>query len=226
MSDMKHVNKRVVTVEDHAVTVSLREVLELAVQDDPERSAIGPHDTQLQVVLGVSLTEGREVLAGSTLLDLLRASNEDIPENAEIVVGVRWRKETEVSAPRLGVVPSNVQAQTAQTIGQLGVDPSHVVVCSTCGAVPALQGPTPECVDPNGCGMLRVRFGQMPIPQAALPPPGAPGAPAAFPGMGSLPTSPGLAINRETGEKAFIAKDGSLYGKHDYLKDRLAMRDI
>jgi len=230
MADMKHVSKRVVSVEDHAVTISLAEIHELAIQDDPARGAVPSHDVQVQVVLSASDAESREVLGRQAILDLAQSANPDIPNDAEVVIGLRWRTEQEIKATKPGVVAAPLPGQAApavQTVGQLGVDPALVVVCGTCGAVPALQGPTPDCVDASGCALVRARLGVMAVPTAVpsaqptyysgQPQQAAPAPP---------PVPPGRALNRETGEVAFVARDGSVYGKHDYIRDRLSARDL
>jgi hypothetical protein len=223
---MKHVStKRVVTLEEHAITVSAKEIVDLLVHDNPEQ-IVDPRDVSIQVTIPAD--EGkRQPFPASALLELIRAANGDIPEDAEVVIGVRWRQETEVTAA-VGAPVQMVRAaaNVQQMAVAAGADPSLAGTCQTCGAIPVFQGPTPDCQDQTGCGAVRARYGNMPIPQSVVPqqPGVVQGMVNSGPPMTPLPK--GRAVNRETGETAFISKDGSLYGKHEYLNDRLSRRDI
>jgi len=82
--------------------------------------------------------------------------------------------------------------------------------CTTCGGQPDVQGPTPECMDPLGCGRVLQQRGPMPVGRAVPPPNmGAVGA-------GILRGGGGKLVNRETGESAFADATGGPYGAHDY----------
>lgn len=233
---MKHVRTaKVVTLEDHAVTVSLRELAELLVADNPgEHVDIDARRLSIQVVVGSDDPDGqRTPFPASALLDLIRSGNGEIPEDAEVVLAVRWRKEVDVgSAPQpSGAVMAMPGVGMAQAAAAVGADPSLATVCTTCGGVPVFQGPTPDCHDPVGCGAVRQRYGAMPIPvsqppqqqgpwvpQQPTPPPSNPAA--------ALRIPKGRAYNPQTGEVAFLDRDGQPYGKGDYVKDRISMRDI
>lgn len=86
--------------------------------------------------------------------------------------------------------------------------------CRTCGAVPDVQGPTPDCMDAAGCGRVLRERGQL-LPPRTVPPPGAPGV-----GMGPGRVGPGKLVNRATGEVAFADRNGMPYGKHDDYQKR------
>jgi len=243
---MKHVRTaKVVTLEDHAVTVSLRELAELLVADDPsEHVDIDPRRLSIQVVVDDSNAEGRRTpFPASVLLDLIRANNAEIPEDAEVVLAVRWRKEVEPNHPSQSAAvmaaPGGaggmgmIQAAAAA----VGADPNLAAFCQGCGAVPVFQGPTPDCHDPGGCGAVRQRYGQMPIPVSQPPQQGPWMTPGQAPMMvpqAAPPANPaaalripkGKAYNPQTGEVAFLDRDGQPYGKGDYVKDRISMRDI
>ena len=98
-------------------------------------------------------------------------------------------------------VAGHVQAQPGGATG---------AVCATCGAVPDLHGPTPECRDESGCGRVLRTRGALPVGRAVEP--GGVNAP----GMGgsSLPGT-SMLVNRETGEQIFAGGDGTPYGRHD-----------
>ena len=226
MSDMKHVStKRLVQQEEHAITVSAKEIVDMLIADDPER-VCDSRDLALQITIPAG--EGKKMAFGaSQLLDLIRTHNATVPEDAEVVIAVRWCQETEVkgNVQNASIPTMRAAANMAQVAQQVGADPALAVACSTCGGLPVFQGPTPDCQDQAGCGAVRARYGNMPIAQSAPAQPGqgmvgngGSGAPMGVP--------KGQAINRETGEKAFIAKDGGLYGRHEYIKDRLSAKDI
>lgn len=267
-NDMKHVSTRkLVTLEEHVSTVSMRELLELIIADDPT-NVVRERDMKLQVVMPSNEEEGKNVVfPASTILELIRTTNQNVPEDAEVVIGVRWRQETEIQpgqqiAPTGQVIPPMpvmqpgvpMVAQVAQVTQALGADPSlPPAICATCGSIPVVHGPTPECNDEQGCGPVRARYGNLPIPQSVPsqagvpvvnnqgPPPQQPSPwqtgmqqPMMQPQMMQQPAPvpqglripKGRAFNPQTGEVAFLSKDGQPYGKGEYIDDRISRRNI
>ena len=163
---MNHVStRRVVQQEEHAVTLSAKEIVDMLIADDPVR-VCDPRDLAIQVTIPAD--EGKRIGFGANqLLELIRTHNQNVPEDAEVVIAVRWCQETEVKGLAAGASGQSVRAAAnmAQVASSVGADPALAVACSTCGGLPVFQGPTPDCQDQAGCGAVRARYGNMPIAQ-------------------------------------------------------------
>jgi len=221
MPNMKHESKRkVVTVEEHLITFNRDELADLLKDVLPEETEIDPRDIKLCAVVG----NAESVIGPTDLKKIAREKVEDIPDDAEIVFSVRWRKEVERPPAAPMVSPAMYQAQQAGMVpppaapaATLPADSEMVASgapCGTCGSVPDLHGPTPDCEDEEGCGRVRHLKGELPIAtakpresEASVPGTGVPGVQGG-PGTRYL-------VNRETGERVFAGEDGSPYGHHD-----------
>ncbi len=142
---------------------------------------------------------------------MIRTAHEGIPEDAEIVLAVRWRQEVEVQAtaptrraPPTPILPAGVEPDAGYLEEETGGDS-----CATCGGVPDIQGPTPGCHDVNGCARVRQTKGEIAVARS-VEPDGAPNV-----GIGGRGPGTQMLVNRDTGEKVFADKTGRPYGKHD-----------
>jgi len=199
--------KKVVSVEEHSVTFDRRDLREVMEQEDPEASV---SIKTLVPGLVVDFGEGPQLLPSSRVMEMLRTYNADIPEDAEIVIAARWRREEEITIAQASAglmqsgMPLNLPANT-----RTGPPPGS---CGTCGGVPDQQGPTPECMDANGCARVRSLRGDLPIVRTVTPT-----GPGANVGLGGGAPGRGTQIltNRDTGQTAFADKEGRPYGVHD-----------
>ena len=209
---MEHnTTRKVLTVEEHNVTFGKKDLVELLDEElAGEGILVAPRITHLSVIVG---DEEPVVVGPNRLLEMIRAAKDDIPEDAELVLAVRWRKTvaTRAGAPAVGSRPASPYAAPVPHPAPSGA------VCPSCQATPAVEGPTPDCEDENGCGMVRAVKGDMPIVQTQEPE----GAARIGQGGGRRPGEPppGRLVNRETGQVAFADRDGMPYGVHeDYSK--------
>lgn len=229
---MKHESTRkVVMVEEHHVLLSKQDLLAVMESQNPEE-LLTEADIQPMLHLG----DSEKAMGARSILDLVRVMNKDIPENAEVVLAVRWREETESQQQpqqpqqQMMMMPAQMMMQPPVTyqppqqhagrglqqpppMQQQQAPPPVVQAqqCRTCGAVPDLQGPTPDCMDAMGCAHVRSQRGNLPVPTSVLPD----GGPSIGLGGGGDPTRmPGtqMLVNRETGEKKFASRDGTPYG--------------
>jgi len=221
MPDMKHESKRkVVTVEEHLITFNRDELADLLKDVLPDADDIDPRKIRLCAVVG----DAESVIGPSDLKRLLREKVEDIPDSAEIALSVRWRQEVEGA---VDPSPAMYQAQQAGMVPTAPTAPlpadSEMIAngapCGTCGSIPDLHGPTPDCEDAQGCGRVRRMKGDLPIATAKpaqnedrIPGTGMPGG---APGSGA---GTRYLINRETGQKVFADEFGAPYGFHDDYK--------
>lgn len=218
--------KKVMAVEEHSVTFNKRDLREVMEQENPENAhAI----RQLVPGLVVDFGEGPQLLPSSRVMEALRAYNGEIPEDAELVIAARWRREEEIEIPVAGVTPGFARGhvQHAPAVAQPqpgvplvlpGVAPpgGNGPACSTCGGYPHAEGPTPECQDPSGCAHVRATKGDLPVQQTVTPT--GPGANiGVVGGIGQSASRAQMLTNRETGETAFADKEGRPYGVgYDY----------
>jgi hypothetical protein len=228
----RETNQRTICVEEHVVTVTKDDLAE-ALQGELAGDGIMVKADELRVCVGIGESQ---IVGPSQLRDLLRAQIEGLPDNAEIVLAVRWREEVEAPAhppapagqphypapqayypppgyypPQPQYQPPPPQYQQPPQQPQYQQPPQGGPICTTCGGQPDLQGPTPECADPMGCGRVRAQRGDLPVGRA-VPPPGVGSV-----GAGILRGGASTLVNRETGETAFAAHDGRPYGVgHDY----------
>ncbi|HET6496119.1 MAG TPA: hypothetical protein VFH61_12235 [Thermoleophilia bacterium] len=196
---MEHqTNRKIVQIEEHVVTFGRMDLVEAL---DAELASEGVMVTPSRTSVCVAV--GKDALVDAErLMMMLRTVKEDIPENAELVLAVRWREEVSSNAVSPAGLPV---ARVAGTAGPAPViNPSE---CATCGSVPAIVGPTPDCADESGCARVRRQKGEMPIART-VEPDGASGIGHRAP--------PGILINRETGKRAFADQTGNPYGNHDY----------
>lgn len=204
---MEHnTSRRHITVEEHVVTFGKMDIVEaLDSELAGEGIMVAPRITRLCVAVG------EETVVGPTrLLEMLRTAKEDIPEEAELVLAVRWRKE--VSNAAVAARPGSLPRTAPPPVKTAGR-------CATCQGVPAIDGPTPDCEDEDGCGMVRAVKGELPIVQTEVPQ-GTANIGHGGGGRGANEPPPGVLVNRETGEKAFADRDGRPYGHHDDYEDR------
>lgn len=208
-------SRKVVQIEEHAVQFDKRDLAEMIESEDPTNT-VDPRDLTIFVSATTAGSSEPKGYGASQLLEMARSKNSDIPEDAEVVISVRWRKETDAPqmpvpqyAPQYAPAPAGYVPNHSQQGGAIA--PQDARQCATCGALPAVQGPTPDCHDVNGCGAVRQLRGELPIPKAV----DAPNAPQVGVGLGAPSKGTKLLINRETGEKAFADRDGRPYGKHD-----------
>ena len=215
--------KKVMAVEEHSVTFSKKDLREVMEQEDPSAS-VGIKT--LVPGLVVDFGEGPQLLPSSKVLEMLRAFNPEIPEDAELVIAARWRREEEITIPVAGVTPGFARGPVAHNtqpgvpLVLPGVTPpagAPVVPCGTCGGSPDAEGPTPDCAAEQGCARVRATKGELPVVQTVTPTgPGANIGPVG--GVGGSGRSQ-LLTNRETGETAFADKEGRPYGVgYDYTK--------
>jgi hypothetical protein len=183
---------KIITVEEHEAQLAPDDIAEIL--DDLTDAAVTPDD----ITICVLLSDEKGAFGADEILAAARAQNKDIPKDAELILTLRWKREVESVATPVGNAHKVISAQ----------DGFH---CRTCGALPAVYGPTPDCHDAEGCGKVRQEKGEVAIPTIA---PAAMGNGVHVPGN-NAPLPPNIAVNRETGERAFLSKDGSLYGKHD-----------
>lgn len=220
-------SKKIVTIEEHNVILDEADLMHALEADDPSRVIDNP---PLQPVLFVD----QEAISPSALMTMLRTMNPDIPEGAKLVLAVTWQEQVEVDPSQMqqqlppqqfppGPMPYFNPYQYMQPpAGQPPMQPpiaqpqppqptpqAQGQQCRTCGAVPMVHGPTPDCMDAAGCGRVLRERGQL-LPPKTVPPPGTEGV-----GMGSPPTSAQMLVNRETGESVFADKNGMPYGRHD-----------
>jgi hypothetical protein len=147
---------------------------------------------------------------------MVRALNEEVPENAEVCISIRWREEVEVDPKQLAAMQARAQAPQGT-----GVPPGQPImrgvgpVCITCGGYPEGAGPTPDCEDESGCGRIREHYGDMPVPTVAAP--GGAGAHVGLGGGGGGGARKVVVPDKETGaaKTVFAGKDGAPYGHHD-----------
>ncbi len=198
-------NIKHLTVEEHVVTFGRMDLVEML---DAELAGEG-------VVVAPSITHvcvavGKEMLVGSKqLMEMLRGCKEDIPEDAELVLAVRWRKEVSSNAVRPAGTASPAYTGVPVPVQTAGI-------CATCQATPAVEGPTPDCEDAEGCAMVRSVKGDMPIVKTQEP---KGGAQVGQGGQRVNEPPPGVLVNRETGQRAFADGTGNPYGVHeDYQK--------
>ena len=206
---MEHqTNRKQLVIEEHVVTfgrMDIVEALDAALAE--EGVMVTPSRTSVCVAIGKDA-----LIDAVKLMEMLRAMKEDIPEHAELVLAVRWREEVSSNAvspagalplARLGgTVPQPVQT----------VNPSE---CETCGGVPAIAGPTPDCEDEDGCARVRRQKGAMPIARTVEP---QGGSTVGQGGRGANEPPPGVLVNRETGQTAFADQTGNPYGVHEDYK--------
>lgn len=234
---MKHETvKRYVQVEQHFVSLRRKDLAQLLSDDENE---IDERDLFVTVTVGQDAK--KMFVAADILKRALAQMNEKdeegnevgagIPADAEVTISIGWRREVEVGANQIPMhPPAPVQpafGPGASPIMPPGAAPpfnpgdvgTHAN-CRTCGTVPDLHGPTPDCQDPAGCARVRAAKGNLPIVQAN------PEGPAPQVGAGGiLPGQVGgmhgtqMLTNRETGERVFAAKDGMPYGVgYDYQR--------
>lgn len=216
--------KKVMAVEEHSVTFDKKDLREVMEQDAPDRA----HEIkQLIPGLVVDFGDGPQLLPASRVMEALRAYNSEIPEDADLVIAARWRREEEITIPVAGATPGFSRGPVAHApVGpQAGVPilPTGVVppagngpACGTCGGYPHAEGPTPDCIDPAGCAHVRATKGELPVQQTQTPT--GPGANiGVVGGIGAGAGQAAILTNRETGETAFADKNGSPYGVgYDY----------
>jgi hypothetical protein len=217
-------SKKIVTIEEHSLILDQADLMHALEADDPSRVIDNP---ELKAILYV----GQEAVAPSALINMIRAMNPDIPEHAKLTLAVTWQEQVEIDPAQMQPMPPPQYAPPPQYYQQqpppytghppAGYQPpmqppvaqptpqAHGQQCRTCGAVPMVHGPTPDCMDAGGCGRVLRERGQL-LPPKTVPPPGAPDV-----GIGTGAPAPGILINRETGETAFADKNGMPYGRHD-----------
>lgn len=221
-------DRKTIQVEEHVVTVTKSDLVEALLIEfrDEEEIAVKPDEVRVCVGLGQD-----KILGPSQLMEILRKQIENLPENAEVVLAIRWREEVEAPdypparvgrpgyhqpqpqpQPYYPPQPQPYYPPPQPYYPPPQAPPQHQggPTCTTCGGQPDLQGPTPECGDPMGCGRVRVQRGEMPVGRA-IPPPGVGNV-----GAGILRGSGQKLFNRETGEEAFADQHGAPYGKFDY----------
>lgn len=225
MADMKSMStKKVVTIEEFAVQLDRGDIAELIEMDNPTNT-VSPRDVTVCVsapsdearVGDFSVAQTR-IIGASQLLEMARTKNPEIPADAEIVLAVRWQKAVEGAqiqpmqpqyAPSAMVPAPPGYAHVAP--GGQPIAPQDALQCATCGGVPGIQGPTPDCQDVNGCGRVRALRGDLPVPKSVDPA----GAPQVGVGLGVGTPGTKMLVNRETGQKVFADKKGAPYGVHD-----------
>lgn len=210
--------RRLVTIEEHSVTFGRDDLLELVQAEEPEMFAsLDERDMTPSLVIQTTDKDGEAkhaVLQPARLIEMMRSVDEEIPENAEVVLAVRWRKEVEAQAmppvagrvqPPTPILPAGVDHDTSYLAEAAASGES----CETCGGVPDIQGPTPDCHDVSGCARVRTTKGEIAVARTVEP--------ENAPRVGIGGTGPGThkLVNRETGETAFADKNGMPYGKHE-----------
>ncbi len=222
---MKHDTiRKYVSIEQHFVSFSRRDLAKLMGEDERD--------------LFITITAGKDAESMFTAEDVLKMALEKlnetdeegkeigagIPDDAEVSITLGWRREVEIGPgqmPMHAPAPMQMAPQSA-LLPAPTFDPravGDVANCRTCGGVPDMQGPTPDCQDPAGCGRVRAQKGDLPVPKALDPQDGQQitmGAGGIIPGAG-----PGtqMLVNRETGQRVFAAKDGMPYGVgYDYKR--------
>lgn len=232
---MKHETvRRFISVEQHFVSLRRKDLAQLLSSED---NPINERD------LFITVTNGQDAKGVFVAADILKRAleqmnekNDDgeevgagIPDDAEVTISIGWRREVEVGPNQ---IPMHAPAPTQPAFGPgaapimpPGVastfNPSDVgshAACRTCGTVPDLHGPTPDCQDQYGCARVRAHRGDLPIVQANPEGP-APqvGAGGILPGQVGTTHGTQMLTNRETGERVFAAKDGLPYGVgYDY----------
>lgn len=231
MADVKKLSqKKVVTIEECALQFDKRDLAEMIEAENPE-TTVDPRDVTVCVSapageesrVGDLSAPGTRVIGASQLLEMARSRNQEIPEDAEIVISVRWRKEVEcgfvpaqqpmyaaASQQPMPMYAAAPQQPMAAPGGQQ-IDPQDAMQCATCGGVPGIQGPTPDCQDVLGCGRVRQLRGDLPVPKAL----DVQGAPQVGVGLGAPMRGTQKLTNRETGKTVFADRDGAPYGHHD-----------
>jgi hypothetical protein len=214
-------DRRVITVETHTASFDLQDILFALNQVNPDEV---PEDASPRAVVAL----GTGIIDSTQLLLALRQLNGEIPEEAEVGISIKWRVEKEGPPPAPPQQPQQHQAPPQVIYAappqqhyqpppgpQYPQAPQNAAQCRTCGGVPNVHGPTPGCMDAQGCGhVLRTR-GQPMIPRT-VPPQGAPQV-----GLGGAAFAPpGRLINRETGEQVFADKNGMPYGRHEDYSTR------
>lgn len=225
-------SRRTIQIREHVVTVTKADLAE-ALQGELAGEGIAVKAEDLRVCVGLA---ENKIIGPDQLRTMLRGQVEGMPDGAEIVLAVRWREEVEAPVnppapaapmghppPQYGYpqyappppqyapqqyAPPPPQPQYAQPQPQAGP------TCPACGSQPSIQGPTPDCHDPMGCGPVRAQRGNLPVGRAVPPPNvGSVGAGILRGGEGGG----GKLVNRETGETAFADLHGGPYGVgHDY----------
>lgn len=209
---MKHESKRkVVTVEEHLITFNRDELADLLRSALPEDTEIDPRSINLCAIVG---DDAENVIGPSDLRKIARSQVEEIPEDAEVVLSIRWRKEVEGIAHPAPAPAAYAPAAAPVAPPADGEMVASGAPCATCGSVPDLHGPTPDCEDAVGCGRVRRLKGEMPVPksapaQSAAHVPGT-GGPAGQDGPGTH-----YLVNRDTGEQVFADQMGGAYGHHE-----------
>lgn len=199
---MKHkTNCKLVRVVEHLISLTPRDIAVL-ISSHGDR-AVTQRDIDL--VATVSSDAGPTAVEAETLLAWAREFNEDIPDEAETVLAVRWQEESDAGVPPPAQIVLPSAATAVPSIAASGA------ICSSCGGVPDLHGPTPECEDAAGCGRVRRLKGDLPIPKTVTTEERMPD----YPVKGAS-----VLVNRETGKTAFAAANGAPYGvAHDYHSD-------
>lgn len=218
-------SKKFVTIEEHHLILDTADLMHALESDDPSRVIDSP---PLQPMLVVD----KAAVAPADLMAMLRKMNPEIPESARLTLAVTWQEQVEIDPAQMqqaaspayqppayqpphyphqqppqgytGQPPAGYQPPVTQH------PPGSAMQCRTCGTLPMLHGPTPDCMDVQGCGRVLRERGQL-LPPRTVPPPGAPSM-----GIGASGASPpGVLVNRDTGETAFADKNGLPYGHHD-----------
>lgn len=202
--------RKVITVDEKEIHLSrdeLAAMLEEEFSTEDEPLLISPRAVKIEV------TVGKQKVTMGQILELVRGRNAEVPEDAEVVLAVRWQREVEGAQQTVIQPTGNFVPNVVPAAGGAGV------TCPSCGTIPEVEGPTPDCFDPQGCGFIRRTKGEI-IPAKAVAEGEAPIIGSGGPGAGVPPGAPSrlppnVAVNRETGERAFMSRDGSLYGKHE-----------
>jgi hypothetical protein len=194
-----------VTIEEHSVTFSKADLAGM-LEGEAEGGLVDERDLAVGVMVGKD-----HIIGPNQLLEMVRSVDQEIPEGAEVVLAVRWRQEVEVTQapPRNLAAEPLMPAGVAPTPDGYAAAPGNNASCRTCGSVPAIQGPTPDCNDALGCALVRAEKGEIGIARSVEPE----GAPQI--GVGGQGPGTRMLVNRETGEKIFADKNGGAYGRHD-----------
>jgi len=220
---MKHrTSMKTVQLVEHTVVLSNRDIARLLTANRDGR--VSARDIEVVIhVKSKDKDDVPEMIALEDVLEMAIEMNEDIPEDADVAPAIRWREESQGQlAPQAPVsvytgyqppqqrMPAyrspSPQSSYAAPTPQV---PADAPACATCGAAPDVEGPTPECQDPHGCGRVLHIRGPLPVGTSVAPEDNGPIMPGSVHGTVKL-------TNRETGEQVFAAADGmSPYGKHE-----------
>lgn len=193
-------NRRTVTIEEHSIQLDKTDLAEM-IEIEQGEEGTGVNARDLTVVVTHESVDGTTSFGATQILEIARSIHNEIPEDAEVVLALRWKREEETPT-----APTPIQRLVAAD----GLTPpQNATRCPTCDGTPYIDGPTPDCHDESGCGLVRREKGEIVIPKAIA----AANSPVLM--KDSLTPPPGMMVNRETGQRAFMAKDGTPYGVHD-----------